>query len=427
MMLNPCFTWVFGLFLIFAYNLKLKVNLSNILTKIGLLALISTLPGVSATPECAPFPDITFRVFNEFVKENFSSRVTLSTILLILFSLTNNTDLLSLHARQDHPLYPGEKKTPATAWIQALSRAIQEKLDQNSPYLHKKSEEKGSADTTTLLSHKLDGMAKLLDLHPINSKGRFTGNLKSISYEEISPAMLICPVSAICETNTCLRRALYVSTIDRDIPRATLIKETKILKNVQILTGICKSCKTLYSADRERIINADKTYTRIYLNSAKYLKLGQSLWADRTFSNSVLSGMYSFHASASAYTEFWNHSFGNAEKLPILTRRHAWQAFIQESVRTLASAKNQHLEVQDGLSIDDLTKQAFSILGDAGIIRSADQHECSECTHKFKSQADIIGQGANTMQPEIEEEHAPVRMVVLDGIVMGPTVSCVIS
>src|SRR5271156_2756298 len=31
------------------------------------------------------------------------------------------------------------------------------------------------------------------------------------------------------------------------------------------------------------------------------------------FSNSVLSGIYSFHASASAYTEYWNNSFGTAE------------------------------------------------------------------------------------------------------------------
>ena len=38
----------------------------------------------------------------------------------------------------------------------------------------------------------------------------------------------------------------------------------------------------------------------VYLNSAKYIKLGGNLWADRLFTSSVINAMYSFHASASA-------------------------------------------------------------------------------------------------------------------------------
>jgi hypothetical protein len=93
------------------------------------------------------------------------------------------------------------------------------------------------------------------------------------------------------------------------IPTVTLIKGNEIHKNAYVLTGICSSCKTLYLADRERSTNSDNTVSRMYLNSARYLKVGQSTWVDRVFSAAVLNGMYSFHASAAAYTEFWNNSY----------------------------------------------------------------------------------------------------------------------
>ncbi|KAF8976042.1 hypothetical protein BDQ17DRAFT_1212259, partial [Cyathus striatus] len=69
------------------------------------------------------------------------------------------------------------------------------------------------------------------------------------------------------------------------------------------------------------------------------------------------------------------------------------------------------LEVEDGLSIDNLTHEVFSLLGDNGIIRSADKHTCSECTHAYRRKSNAIS----------DNEYAPVKMVVLDGIMMGPT------
>ena len=49
-----------------------------------------------------------------------------------------------------------------------------------------------------------------------------------------------------------------------------------------------------------------------------------------------------------------------------------------------------NLELQDGLSIDEVTKEAFELLGENGIIWAADQHACSECTQVYKRTADII-------------------------------------
>ena len=72
-----------------------------------------------------------------------------------------------------------------------------------------------------------------------------------------------------------------------------------------------------------------------------------------------VNGMYSFHASASAFTEFWNNTSwrfheGNAKKI---TRRQVWKSFVQESIRSIAAVSNTNIELQDGLKIDEVTKK----------------------------------------------------------------------
>ncbi|KAF8232604.1 hypothetical protein L208DRAFT_1271305, partial [Tricholoma matsutake] len=60
-----------------------------------------------------------------------------------------------------------------------------------------------------------------------------------------------------------------------------------------------------------------------------------------------------------------------------------WQAFVQESICTIAASADTELSVWDNLAIGEITKEAFSILGENGVIRAADQHACSECTHDY--------------------------------------------
>jgi hypothetical protein len=48
------------------------------------------------------------------------------------------------------------------------------------------------------------------------------------------------------------------------------------------------------------------------------------------------------------------------------------------------------LKLADGLAIGEVTKQAFSQLGENGVIRSAENHFCSECTHEYKATPDRI-------------------------------------
>jgi hypothetical protein len=141
-----------------------------------------------------------------------------------------------------------------------------------------------------------------------------------------------------------------------------------------------------------------------------------------------------------------------------LSRKQVWRVFVEESIRTIASSSATDFSVRHGLAIKDITKTAFQVLGESGIIRSADHHQCEECTHAHKATADILtgddparvvgvdenraipalaGPDANLAiwdaqiardraahQAQMDDvlmdlDHAPVRMVVLDGIVMG--------
>jgi len=96
----------------------------------------------------------------------------------------------------------------------------------------------------------------------------------------------------------------------------TLIKGTKIYDRVHVLSGKCPTCETKYYADHESSQHngVQDGRTRFYLNSAKYLKVGQSIWVDRVFSGAVINATYSFHASSASFAEFWNDSFWSTQE-----------------------------------------------------------------------------------------------------------------
>jgi hypothetical protein len=113
---------------------------------------------------------------------------------------------------------------------------------------------------------------------------------------------------------------------------------------------------------------------------------------NRLFANGVVNGMYSFHASAAAYTNFWNDTFSNhqSQHFKSLTHRQIWQAFVQESLYSIATTSNYKLVLQDALAIDEVTKEAFAVLGNNGHITAADNHSCSQCTHEYEAIADTL-------------------------------------
>jgi hypothetical protein len=359
------------------------------------------------------FPNISFHSFSLLISSTFHPDISLATVLFLLFSLTQNTDLLNLHSRQQQQQFISEKVTKYTGWMSALVNALCDQLDEETmTHMFQESE----PNTPELFGNKLDVMAQKLKLLPYTKSGQFKPKrIQPISHDPFKPVLLLCPSTFVCTTATCNPRSLLQFTRDRDIPHTKLIIGTTIHTKVPVLTGKCPLCDTRYAADRERFLdsNDNTTWKRLYNNNARYLKVGQNLWVDRSFSKAVMNGMFSFHASSQAYTQFWNNSFGSNSTT--ITSRHIWQAFVQESIRTLATKSSHSLELLDNLPIAEVTGKAYDILGHNGLIHAATNHSCSECSHPYKESAVINP----TVVPDAED----VKMVVLDGIVMGPMVS----
>ncbi|KAF8800503.1 hypothetical protein BYT27DRAFT_7227438 [Phlegmacium glaucopus] len=241
------------------------------------------------------FPNISFQSFSHFISSTFHSDISLATVLFLLFSSTENTDLLNLHSRQQQQIYPSEKITKHTGWMSALVTALFDQLDEETAsHLFLESEPKD--DHNRILGYKLDAMAQKLKLLPYTKSNQFKSK----------PIHLLCPSTFTCTTATCNPRSLLQFTRDRDIPHTKLIIGTTIHDEVPVLTGRCPTCDTRYAADRH------------------------NLWVDCSFSKAVMNGMFSFHASSQAYTQFWNNSFGSTTTT--ITLRHVWQAFVQESI-----------------------------------------------------------------------------------------------
>jgi len=197
-----------------------------------------------------------------------------------------------------------------------------------------------------------------------------------------------------CVNKSCNQASLKQNIKRRDIPTVNLIKDFQIHENVGILSGQCGVCYTIYYADHKCIIKSNEPNAEILLRSAKYIKLGTNLWADRVFCGTVLNGIYNFYSSASAFAEFWNHSSALMNKHDTvnfkISRKQVWQAFLHESIRVVSEALNYDITIKQNSSIDDLTEQAFSLLGEGGTIRSAKNHACEECTHEYKATSDVI-------------------------------------
>ena len=137
--------------------------------------LIGLLPVVSAAPNDDPFSGITFRAVSEFVEQNLSSRTTLTTVLVVLFTMTNNSDLLNLHACQQHSLHNEHLQT-ISGWLKALAHALDETLGQDTTRLFQATDNVSSFDSdqrNAAISTKLDGLYKLPDLSPYNQEGVF--------------------------------------------------------------------------------------------------------------------------------------------------------------------------------------------------------------------------------------------------------------
>jgi len=161
--------------------------------------LLSWLPTVAAQPPLPSksFPNPTFQAFSNFI---LSSEISLTTTLLILFSLINNPELLNLHARQTHPAFPDENISKASGWMKTLARGLGDRLDYDLSHVLQR-----STDSTwvTELALQLDAFTVFLGLSPYKSNGKFHRKITTVSQESIIPVQLICPPNMTCTTASC--------------------------------------------------------------------------------------------------------------------------------------------------------------------------------------------------------------------------------
>ncbi|KAF8868053.1 hypothetical protein CPB84DRAFT_1970107 [Gymnopilus junonius] len=138
------------------------------------------------------FPNIPFSMFAQFVDNNFSSRVLLATVLTVLFSMTENPDLLNLHARQKCTEFEDDTWT----LFQSQNRPTTE------------------TDQVDHLSYILDDFATTLKLTPqYNGRNELCAKVQPVSYNAIQAA---------------------ATTSIRDIPLVSLIKGNTVYHNVPV-------------------------------------------------------------------------------------------------------------------------------------------------------------------------------------------------
>jgi hypothetical protein len=179
--------------------------------------------------------------------------------------------------------------------MKTLACTLEEKLGKDTDNLFQHSEQKhhlSNLQVTTAIGIKLDGLSKVLGLHPFDQHGQPLSKLKPISEKNIEPVHLICPQSMQCVTQHCNSCSLVQETRDHDVPH--------------VLSGQCPECDIRYYADHENSQATPEMNSRVrlYLESAKYIKIGQDLCVDHVFSGTIVNGSYSFHASSVALAEF---------------------------------------------------------------------------------------------------------------------------
>ncbi|KDQ33665.1 hypothetical protein PLEOSDRAFT_1033156, partial [Pleurotus ostreatus PC15] len=378
---------------------------------LSVLFLLGLLPCAAAAPLEDPFPDIRFADFAKVIKLTFGENISLATVLMLLFSITTNTDILNLHGQQRAV---SSNNQVVTSWMAAFVCAIKDKLQVDVSDVPGNSDDDDAARPPYLVK-KIDSLCHSLDLYTHNDKRQLRRKLLPISTSSIQPIIIITPPVMGCSTAGCHGHGLTQYLRERDISKVTLLRGSECFEKVPVLAGRCPKCSTMFWADHESFID-DNRQLALYLPNAKYLKVGKQVWVDRIVSKAVMNANYSFHALTAAITEFWNYSFVQPSGASFtLTHRQVWKAFVLESIRLLAGFSNSTMIFMDNLKISELVAAAYLYLGDGGIIRSAVGHSCDECCHAFKDVADVIPN-----QDDNPAALADVRMIVIDGIVMGP-------
>ena len=164
-----------------------------------MVIFLGFLPITSAVSTKDAFPDVTFKIFSDFMQNHFNSSISLATALTVLFTMTSNPELLNLHARQQHPIVQGELRQTNTGWIKALALALQNKLGDDTNSLFHTSEWESSLTNNQVIDSigvKLHNLSKVLNLHPLRVLPFMEGSFIPLSFLLIHSFMLYTTVKS---------------------------------------------------------------------------------------------------------------------------------------------------------------------------------------------------------------------------------------
>ena len=150
---------------------------------------------------------------SDLVSQHFSSHISLATVLLVFFSLTETLIFLNLHSCHKTSLLDGKNKQSTTGWIKALACALTGRLGKATKTLFKHntlSQDQNIDSGTDPVASKLDLMAETLDLIPVYSKTlpRVKHKLMTVSHQKITAIHVICPSIMECNEPHCNHWAL---------------------------------------------------------------------------------------------------------------------------------------------------------------------------------------------------------------------------
>ena len=230
------------------------------------------LPMVNASTS---FPDIAFSTFSQSIQDQFGTEIKIATVITLLLSLTNNTDMLNLHSRQKHPSGEGEIKQTVSGWMKAFVWRLQGHLGAEIDTLFQPSDNLPmlSRDARiTRIGRKIDTIVETLQLTPYTADGQFRRWLGNIP--DITPVRLLCPITAECHTCKC---AIHQAVRERDVPAVNLCEGAKVHHNVALLTGSCTRCQVqlipYVDFDRVLISRHDRYDTPQIMSDIQSLKV----------------------------------------------------------------------------------------------------------------------------------------------------------
>src|ERR1700728_412508 len=80
-------------------------------------------------------------------------------------------------------------------------------------------------------------------------------------------------------------------------------------------------------------------------------------------------------------------------------------------MRMVAKSSGVTVDMENDITIAQVTKKAFIQLGDNGVIKCAQNHSCSQCTHEYKETADRITGDDPAAVLGVDENHQVPALV----------------